>query len=112
MPTFRSLMHAALTGFTWSDHLDRFVRFLIRSDRRGYDVDIVTHEAVLHMNGRLIQQHAHVPLTEETLRRLEGLSTGLSDCRSSLDGEPHVKVVLDLEGHTLDLKHERRVIGL
>ncbi len=110
MHTFSALFHATVCHFTWSEHLNRFVRFFQRSDRRGYDVDLVTPEWVGRMNPMLTRQYAVVPMTEETLRRLVALSTGLSDCRSA--DEAHVKLVLDHDGHAIDMKHERRVIGL
>lgn len=110
MYKFSVLVFATLCHFTWSEQLKRFVRLFPRADRLGYDVDLVTPEWVIRMNPQLTRQYMVVPLTEETLRRLVALSTGLSDCRSA--DEAHVRLVLDHDGHAIDMKHERRVIGL
>lgn len=112
LPTFANLLTAAQRGFAWSESLGRFVRFLQRADRNGYDVLVLTEDQVGQVHPLFSEQFPSIPISEETLRRLVSLSPALADLRTPLDNEPMVRLVLDFNGHALDLKHERRVIGL
>lgn len=112
-PTFRTMIHATLAGFTWSESLGRFVRLLLRSDQEGYDVDLVLPSAINQHGRRLVTQYNYVRLTEPVLERLVPLSSALAEICRSKPTVPTIKLVLDINGEVLSaLQHERRMVGL
>jgi len=103
---FDRIMCAARSGYVWSPTLQSFVRFLPRSDKRGYDVTI---NPTPHSNPRFFNQYPSVPLDTPAVEALV-LASDLTRLKAPAEART---MVLDNEGRMLEGEdHERRVVGL
>lgn len=105
MPTFEQLTHAARCGFVY-DQSGRFLRFFVRGDRKGYDVDVASPEAIKQYTMDTPLQFHFLTLDQETARRLVQASRPLHEACTSPDAT--VRIRLTHTGETLSEDPELR----
>ncbi len=99
MPTFEQLTHAARCGFVY-DQNGRFIRFFVRGDRKGYDVDVCSPEAVgKYLMDTPLQFH-FLTLDQETVRRLVQASRPLYE--ACVAPFARMRLALTHKGETLN----------
>lgn len=105
-PLFLTTIEAARSGYTWSEILRAYVKFLPRSPDHGggYDVEVTTHPRA----HPLFQNHYRaVPLDTPMLDR------AIMACDlASLPAGAEARWVLTADGTHVEGAFERRMVGL
>ena len=114
MLTFEAFVSALVIGFTWSAKLEKFVRFLPRTDGH-YDVTAIAAGAAEYWRrggGECFHaQYPSVPMDPVTLDYLVGLSPGLQAVL--IHKVSQIECVVSRRGDVLlGLDRERRVVHL